>query len=140
MNFRPGHARRGAAVLELTPLVDIIFQLLLFFLLTATYVKNPTLDINLPKASNKSLAAHDKDIVLDVRRDGEVRYGSQELSMERLEGLLTAEYASNQEAVIVIRADKASEHGRVVEIMDLAKKIGFSRLAIATRAMGGGEP
>lgn len=140
MNFRPGHSRRGAAVLELTPLVDIIFQLLLFFLLTATYVKNPTFDINLPKAGSKATATRDKDIVIDVRKDGEVRYGSQEMSMDGLEGVLTAEYASNQDAVVVIRADRASEHGRVVEIMDLAKKIGFSRLAIATRASGSGGP
>ncbi|MCU0662176.1 MAG: biopolymer transporter ExbD [Myxococcota bacterium] len=140
MNFQANRARRGAAVIELTPLVDIIFQLLLFFLITATYTKNPTLDINLPKAGSKSMGTHDKDIMLDVRRDGEVSYENQNLSMDALEGLLTAQYASNQDAVVVIRADQASQHGRVVELMDLAKKVGFTRLAIATRAAGSVEP
>ncbi len=134
MNFRGGRKARGTVVLEVTPLVDIVFLLLIFFLLTATYVKNPNLDISLPKASLDQVTSHKKDISVAVKKDGELRYDNRDISMKQLEGILLAEYSENEDAIIVIRADKKSQHGRVVEVMDLAKKVGFSKLAIAIQA------
>lgn len=134
MNFRDGRKSRGTVVLEVTPLVDIVFLLLIFFLLTATYVKNPNLDISLPKASLNQVTNQKKDITVAIKTDGEVRYDNQDVSMEQLEGILRAEYAENEDSIVVIQADKASKHGRVVEVMDLAKKVGFAKLAIAIQA------
>ena len=133
MNFRSGQKHRGGAVLEIAPLVDIVFILLIFFLLTATYVKNPHLDINLPQASLNKSADNKKDIEIGIKGDGEIRYDNKPISLEALEGVLRAEYAAGTDDVIVIRADKSSRHGRVVEIMDLAKRIGFEKLAIAVQ-------
>jgi biopolymer transport protein ExbD len=137
MNFRNPRSSRNTAIIEITPLVDIIFQLLIFFLLTATYVKNPYLDINLPEASLNKVTHHKKDIDIGVAEDGEIKYDNQNISIEKLESLLRAEYAANAEAVVVIRADKSSKHGRVVDVMDLAKRIGFDKLAIAIQAKTG---
>ena len=134
MNFRAGQKHRGGAVLEIAPLVDIVFILLIFFLLTATYVKNPHLDINLPQASLNKSADNKKDIEIGIKDDGEIRYDNKTISLDALEGVLRAEYAAGTDAVIVIRADKSSKHGRVVEIMDLAKRIGFAKLAIAVQS------
>ena len=134
MNFRDGRRERGSVALEITPLVDVVFLLLIFFLLTATYVKNPSLDINLPKASIKQSTDHKKEIGIAVRKDGEVRYDNEAVSIEKLEGLLSAAYSENKDSIVVIRADKLSHHGRVVEVMDLAKKVGFAKLAIAIQA------
>jgi biopolymer transport protein ExbD len=134
MNFRSERKSRHTVVLEVTPLVDIVFLLLIFFLLTATYVKNPYLDINLPQASLNKVTNHKKDIDIGISDDGEVRYDNKNVSIEQLEGILRAEYAANAEAVVVIRADKSSKHGRVVDVMDLAKRIGFEKLAIAIQA------
>ena len=49
----------------------------------------------------------------------------------------TAEFAEDQESIVVIRADEGTRHGRVVEVMDLAKQVGFAKLAIAIRASSG---
>lgn len=140
MNFRNNRSNRNMVVLEVTPLVDIVFLLLIFFLLTATYVKNPYLDINLPEASLNKVANHKKDIDIGVAEDGELKFNNQNVSIDKLESLLRAEYAENTEAVVVIRADKASTHGRVVNVMDLAKRIGFNKLAIAIQAKTGAMP
>jgi biopolymer transport protein ExbD len=134
MNFRDESKKRGTAVLEITPLVDVVFLLLIFFLLTATYVKNPNLDISLPKASLSQSTSQKRDLSIAVKTDGQIRYDNKDVSIEKLEGILRAEYAENQEMVIVINADKDSKHGRVVEVMDLAKKVGFDKLAIAIQA------
>lgn len=140
MNFRNNRNNRNMVVLEVTPLVDIVFLLLIFFLLTATYVKNPYLDINLPEASLNKVANHKKDIDIGVAEDGELKFNNENVSIDKLESLLRAEYAENAEAVVVIRADKASTHGRVVDVMDLAKRIGFNKLAIAIQAKTGAMP
>ena len=134
MNFHPTRKTRKTVALEVTPLVDVVFLLLIFFLLTATYVKNPNLDIDLPKASLDQAASNKKDISIAIKEDGELRYENEAVSIEKLEGILSAEYANEEESIIVIRADKGSRHGRVVEVMDLAKKIGFQKLAIAIKA------
>ena len=134
MNFGSGRKSRGSVVLELTPLVDVVFLLLIFFLLTATYVKNPHLDINLPKASLNQVSSHKKDIDIVIRQDGELRYDNKNVSLEQLEGILRAEYSENDETIVIVRADKDSRHGKVVDVMDLAKRIGFNKLAIAIQA------
>ncbi len=131
MNFRSERNGRKIVALEVTPLVDIVFLLLIFFLLTATYVKNPSLDISLPKASMDQVTNHKKDITISVKNSGELRFENQQVSKEKLEGILLAEYAENEKAIVIIRADKEAMHGRVVEIMDMAKRVGFEKLAIA---------
>lgn len=137
MNFRRDRSSRIIAALEVTPLVDIVFLLLIFFLLTATYVKNPNLDINLPKASLNQVTSRERDITIGITKQGEIRYDNQEISVEKLEGILRAEYAERSDSIVVIRADEGSRHGRVVEVMDMAKRVGFARLAIATQAKSG---
>lgn len=134
MDFRGNRQAKRTVALEITPLVDVVFLLLIFFLLTATYVKNPNLDISLPKASLSQVTSHNKDIAIAIKKDGEVQYENQEVSLDRLEGILAAAFSENQDAIVVIRADRDAKHGRVVEVMDLAKKIGFSKLAIAIQA------
>jgi biopolymer transport protein ExbD len=137
MNFRGERKSKGTVVIEVTPLVDIVFLLLIFFLLTATYVKNPNLDISLPKASLNQVTTHENDIAIVIREDGIIRYGKENVSIEKLEGILRAEYSQDKDSIIVINADKGSRHGRVVDVMDLAKKVGFGKLAIAIQGKSG---
>jgi biopolymer transport protein ExbD len=139
MNFRSEHRRRGIGSLEITPLVDVVFLLLIFFLLTATYVKNPNLDINLPKASINQVTSQRQDVTIAINGKGELRYDGQEVSIGKLEGILRAEYAEKEDTIVVINADKTAKHGRVVEVMDLAKKVGFGKLAIAVQSKRPGE-
>ncbi len=135
MDFTP-HSRsgkRGLLVLDITPLVDVIFQLLIFFMLTATFVKNPNFEINLPQASTKLTTNVKKDITVVVTADGSIQFESEEVDHDELEDLLTEQYENNPNAIVLIRADTESKHGKVVKIMDLAKKVGFTRLGIAVR-------
>jgi biopolymer transport protein ExbD len=137
MNFRKDRGRRNIGALEVTPLVDVVFLLLIFFLLTATYVKNPNLDINLPKASLNQALSDKRDVTVAIKADGELRYDNTEISVESLEGVLRARFAEDQDVVVVIRADEGTRHGRVVEVMDLAKRVGFAKLAVAVQARAG---
>jgi biopolymer transport protein ExbD len=113
--------------------VDVIFQLLIFFLLTATFVKNPNFEINLPKASSKLTTNVKKDLTVVVTRDGSYQYESEDVDEDDLEDIFAEEFKANPNAIILIRADTDSRHGKVVEVMDMAKSAGFTRLGIAVR-------
>ena len=138
MNFSTRKKNRAIATLEVTPLVDVVFLLLIFFLLTATYVKNPNIDIDLPKASPQELFPKDKDVTVAVKKDGTIRVDKETYTMKALEKYLREQLKkSGKNAVVIVNADKGARHGRVVSIMDLAKKVGYGRLAIAVHSSGG---
>ncbi|MBN2527361.1 MAG: biopolymer transporter ExbD [Deltaproteobacteria bacterium] len=143
MNFSTGKKNRAIGALEVTPLVDVVFLLLIFFLLTATYVKNPNIDIDLPKASSQELFPKNKDVTIAVKRDGTVKVDKDTVTMKELESYLKNRLKkSGKEAVVIVKADKGARHGKVVSIMDMAKRVGYSRLAIAVNtpnASGGDE-
>ena len=141
MNFSSsGKKNRAVATLEVTPLVDVVFLLLIFFLLTATYVKNPNIDIDLPKASSQELFPKNKDVTIAVKKDGTVKVDRDTLSMKELETYLKKQLKkSGKDAVVIVKADKGARHGKVVSIMDMAKRVGYSRLAIAVHTPGAGE-
>jgi biopolymer transport protein ExbD len=122
---------RETRIIEIAPLVDIVFQLLLFFLLTATFVKSPTLEINLPRASLEATTPRQREVIIVIDKRGQLKYQKKEISQDKLKAILKRKFSSHPETMILLQADKNTRHGKVVEIMDLAKEIGFSRLGIA---------
>ena len=136
MNFTPSSrpGRRGQLVLELTPLVDVIFQLLIFFLLTASFITTPNLGVELPKASSKATAAQQRDLVVVVTREGEIQYSGKRLDGAALLEKLQQVHKEQPNARVLIQADKKAYHGNVVKVMDVAKSVGFKRLGVAIQS------
>jgi biopolymer transport protein ExbD len=136
MSFRGGGFRepKMQATLDLTPLIDVIFQLLIFFLLTASFITTPNLGVELPKASAKAATTQQQDLVVVVTRTGQIQYDKQDVTLEQLAGKLRKIHAKRPDARVLIQADRKSYHGTVVKVMDLAKTIGFRRLGVATQS------
>lgn len=135
MNFsNPARKRRQPAEVNITPLVDIVFNLLIFFLITSTFVQNPGIEVDLPKASASPLTAESDNVILAVTSDGRLIFEGELVSDDELQGLLTERHAAEPTATVIIQADNTTDHGKVVRVMDLARKAGFAKLAIATEA------
>lgn len=138
MNFRPGTSPRIEPRIEITPLIDVVFQLLIFFLLTTSFVNQHILDVNLPStnSSSKSEAVPDV-VVLSVLESGRIRYGDRLLELGELDPVLRKVAAQakrqGQKPTFVLRADRNVSHGQVVAVFDRALAHGLSRVAIATR-------
>ena len=132
MNFRNHTKRRGQTEVSLTPLVDIVFILLIFFLITSTFVQNPGIEVDLPKSTNSPTAIESDNIIMAVTKNGVVIHEGKTMSADQLRKRLAEHYKVQADQLIVIQADSAAAHGKVVELMDLAQSTGFSRLAIAT--------
>lgn len=136
MKFR--RQRRQVETLEMTPLIDVIFQLLIFFLLTTTFVTSPGISINRPSARNSAPLDSDRlTVVLPKGLDGSVMFKGKRLSYAELRTRLQAIYQKNPQAQIAIDADETVEHKVVVRVMDLIEGAGFRRIGIVTRPAAG---
>ena len=137
MNFQDEQSRDEEVTLELTPLIDMVFQLLIFFLLTTTFainVKEGGLEVDLPRAKSTEISSMSKHIVIAILKDGRTVIGGETLSAEALRGKLVSVHKDNPDTMVVVQADKTVDHGLVVKAMDIAATIGLKKLAIATVA------
>ncbi len=135
MNFRDQTGADEEITLELTPLIDMVFQLLIFFLLTTTFavnVKEGGLELNLPRAKSTQIPAMVSHVTVAVLKDGRTVVGGEALSKEELKAKLGQIHGQKPDTMVIVQADRLVPHWRVVKVMDLAATIGLRRLAIAT--------
>ena len=137
MNFSGGR-RRDESTVDVTPLIDIIFQLVLFFMVSTTFISSPGIDVDLPRSSSQTILQDENDLEVWVTRDGGVQVDETPVDWSGLRAAFTGAQKRNPRTLVIIKADKDVDHGRVVAVLDLARSLGLSRLAIATEASGPG--
>ena len=115
----------------MTSMIDVVFLLLLFFVLSSTFILQPGIKVKLPRTVTTEQPAR-KDLVLIIARDKRIFLNNELVKFNSLWGRLVEELKFQQEAALVLRADRDVAHGFVVRIMDVAKQAGAERIAIAT--------
>ncbi len=125
---------RDDVQLDMTPLVDVVFLLLIFFMLSTSLSVNPGIKIDLPKASAEQVKKKKITLRVAVEAGGRIFLEGKKLSLAQLrEKFKAVEKEHGDEALVVIEADKKVYHGLVVKVMDAAKSAGLNKLAIATQ-------
>lgn len=132
MNFRQRN-HRETSQLDMTPLVDVVFNLLIFFMLSTTFVTTPGIKINLPEASSKELKVQEKEVRIALTKSGKIYLNRKLVSLGDVRNILKQKARINPKMLVIIQADEQVIHGKVVQIMDIAKTSGLNKLAIATR-------
>lgn len=139
MKFRrkAGGAAREEVFLNLTSLIDVIFVLLLFFVVTTTFSRPNELKIELPEASSGTPPAQTelKQLEISIAADGQYQVNSQSLQVNDLASLMTAlqrESEGDNSLPLTISADAKTPHQAFVTAMDAAGKLGFAHLRITT--------
>ena len=132
-------SRRPDPVVDVTPMIDIVFQLVLFFMVSTTFVTSPGIQVDLPRSSAQTVLSEDKDIQVWMTTEGAVYVNEQPVDSSSLRKIFLDAARSNPNTMVIIKADTGVSHGRVVSVMDQAKAVGLSRLAIATDANVEGE-
>ena len=127
-----GGRRREDPRIDVTPMIDVVFQLLLFFMVTTTFVSTPGIDVELPKSSADVIVGDDEDIDLVVTLEGAVWLGDQPVTWDALSDHLRTRAKRDADTMVVVKAHEGVSHGRVVAVMDLARSFGLTRIAIAT--------
>jgi biopolymer transport protein ExbD len=137
MQFRK--TRRVDPRVDITPQIDVVLLLVVFFMLTTTFIGAPAIKVNLPTSSAKEISKERKEVKITITKDGKIYVdratgGSGDpISLKELGKLLNKVAREKRDTMVIIRADENTTHGNVVAVMDLAKNSGLNKLAIATK-------
>ncbi|WP_456385543.1 ExbD/TolR family protein [Desulfolithobacter sp.] len=117
--------------IPMTPLIDMVFLLLIYFLLTSNFLAEEGISVNPPRV--KSGAPHVEEVLtITVDREGNAFIDRQEFSRKRLAAELKRCIAASPDRIIVVKADRSVELEKAVRILDLARIAGARRLSLAT--------
>ena len=127
------HPNKKTAGFDLTPLIDVVFLLLIFFMLTTTFVNlENRVKVNLP-AGDFTAAEPTENVIVTITENNTIYLNGKLIDPLKLtEGVFT-ELEKEPENIVVLEADKNVLHGKVIRVMDLIKKGGGERIAIATQ-------
>jgi len=131
MQFLPSRQGRGIMI-NITSLIDVMFLLLIFFMVSSTFRDQPAIELTLPRSSVAEDVAVAPTVVY-LTRDGRIYLDSEVVGREQLRQNLRRLQAATGEDRIVLRADEHAEHGAVVALIDLIKESGYRRVSLAAR-------
>lgn len=135
MKFVPAKSGRGV-IINVTSLIDVMFLLLIFFMVSSTFKNQPAIDLSLPRSAS-ALDTTVTPTVVYLTRDGRLFLGDEQVEPDTLKERLRQLQAASGEDRIVLRADEHAEHGAVVELIDVIKQSGYRRVSLAARPKGG---
>ena len=127
------------ADINITPLTDIFLVLLIIFMVTTTAIaeagnEDGGFKVSLPRGGKGDEAGLVRDVTVAILADGRAVVAGRVLDDAALRKAFADAHGRSAETVVLFQADEGVPHGRVVEVMELARQVGLSRLAIATRA------
>ena len=117
--------------INLTPLVDMLFIILLFFLVTSTFIDQPNIQLELPTTKHTPTSKVDEQ-VLTISRDGRLFFQNEPVERKELIQVLKKAFSQQKEKTLVLRADKNVPYGLVVDVMDAAKGAGLKKIVAPT--------
>lgn len=121
---------------NLTPLIDIVFLLLIFFMLTAHFVEEKAMDIELPESESSVSIDNDERITVSVDKNGVLYFCGMRTNKEVLKKQITKRFGEQKSKEVYIQGDQTTNLQLILEIMDIAKKSGAKSISIETKEDG----
>lgn len=118
------------AAVDLTPMLDVVFIMLIFFIVTTSFVKEAGIDVNKPKAA-QAQKKPTATIFIAIRPNGEIHMDKRVVDIERVSATIEKLLAESPTDTVIIQADKEAKHGVVVKVMDQIKAAGIDKISIA---------
>ena len=125
----------GPTAMNITPLIDMVFILLIFFAVNASFVKEAGVEIERPSARS-AVTQEQANIMIAVTENGEVWVDRQRVDPRSVRGHVERLHAENPEGAVVILADDESQTGLVIEVLDQARLAGVENVAVAATPEG----
>lgn len=119
--------------LDMTPIIDTVFNLLIFFALSFNFGITPGIQVKLPSAKADVLKHEKKEVIVVVTKDGSIFLEQKRIELDALLPEFKIIFRSNPDIALIIQGDEDALYGRVVRIMDFAKRAGILKIAVATR-------
>jgi biopolymer transport protein ExbD len=131
--MRNRHSRRQSGAIadvNMTPLIDMVFILLIFFIVTTSFVKESGVDVNRPSAKT-AVKKEMANILISITPNGEVWMDKRQVDRRAVRANVERMHAENPEGAVVIIADKEAKTGLLIEVMDQARLAGVANVSIA---------
>ncbi len=123
---------RKKVQIDTTPLVDVVFMLLIFFMVTSTFLESSGIKLLLPSAKTSAPQAV-KELTIMVTADNQLYLNDQPVEWAKLEAKLKSALKLSPSKTLIIKADRSTLHGKVVTIMDTARMCGVQKLVVTTQ-------
>ena len=117
--------------INLTPMLDVVFIMLIFFIVTASFIKEAGIDVNRPDTFTAE-RQEDAAILIAISENDEIWIDRREVEPRGLREAIKKLHAENPRGSIVIQADENSTHEKLVAVMEAAKQVGVANVAIAS--------
>ena len=124
----------GETGIDMSPLIDCVFILLIFFIVTTVFVEESGVEVDKPQAAS-AVRLEKNSILIALTDKGEVVYGGREIGISGVQPLVKR-MLQKEDIPVIIQADQASQSGLLVRIIDEAKLAGATKVSVATKAMG----
>ena len=125
-------SERSSVEINLAPLVDVIFLLVIFFAVSTTFLDSSGLNLDLP-SSNSTAETTKNDLMVLLSADGQLSFEGEIVESDALDHLLREALGKSTEKTVILRADTHTEHGDVVRLMDLIRGAGATGLMVDTQ-------
>lgn len=125
--------KRRKVIINITSLIDVLFLLLIFFIMSSTFIEQPGMKLELPESAS-STSEKMKELILEMKADGSMVLNNDPIELESIEERFRNAVPALEEKTLIIKADKSVPHGDVVTVMDVAKLSGLDKLVIATKS------
>ena len=126
--FSDNRARDRRAGIDMSPLIDVVFLLLIFFAVTTTFLEQSGMDLELPESSTAE-ATESSPIIVEISSEGDVRFSGEDVSLEELERRVS-ELDEDQRAKITLRADRGLDLGTAVSVIDALRRAGAQGVSL----------
>lgn len=124
------HTNQEEAQIDLTPMLDIVFIMLIFFIVTSSFVRESGVEVNRPQAANVS-SQKDAGIFVAITSANDIYIDKRQVDVERVQATLEHLLLDKPDSSLVIQADEHAYNGTVVKVMDAAKGAGVKNIALA---------
>lgn len=130
--MRPSHSEHSAkaANVNLTPLIDMVFILLIFFLVTASFTKEAGIEVDRPSAQTAA-RQEASNLVIAIDKNNEIWVENRNIDIRTIRAYVEQQQAQNPEGSVIILADKDSRAGMTVDVLDQVRLAGVTNVAIA---------
>lgn len=126
----------GEANIDLTPMIDCVFILLIFFIVTTTFVEETGVEVEKPQAAS-AVNLEKTSILIALTAKGEVVYGGRDIGVRGVRGIVERMLQKDAETPVIVQADASSQSGLLVRVIDEAKLAGAKHVNIAAKAGSG---
>lgn len=121
------------AAIDMTPMLDIVFIMLIFFIVTTVFVKEAGIEVNKPEAS-EAFRPKNANIFIAVTEDGDVWLDKRQVAADSVRANIERLLTEQPTDYVIIQADVKAKHGLIVEIMDQVKDAGIDKISVASRS------